>query len=367
MGGDDDAPAKAEGKSKGKKEKKALPPHLELLQKNIVCAADRVHHVSSLTPANVFRPLGIDNSWDLEEFKENFQIKVVRDEQHTMEFEMIGCDPSIANALRRILIAEIPTVAIEHVFMINNTSIIQDEVLAHRLGLVPILVDPALLEYKSREEAASEKNTLVFKLDVTCTRSGDKILNERVLSGDLHWLPSGSEIPDETGTRFAAGQAHLGGPTSAPRMVHDDILLAKLRPGQCIVLEGHCTKGVGKEHAKWSPVSTAWYRLYPEIRLLKEVGKDVAEELIAAAPGLFFIDPLTKKLAVADARNHDKYLEKVRTMLSREEISQCVQFLKRKHHFIFTIESTGILTPKQLFLQAIDVLRTKAQGLIEKL
>lgn len=51
-------------------------------------------------------------------------------------------------------------------------------------------------------------------------------------------------------------------------MVHDDILLAKLRPGQCIVLEGHCAKGVGKEHAKWSPVATAWYRLHPEVRLL---------------------------------------------------------------------------------------------------
>ena len=38
---------------------------------------------------------------------------------------MIGCDPAIANALRRILIAEVPTMAIEHVFFINNTSIIQ--------------------------------------------------------------------------------------------------------------------------------------------------------------------------------------------------------------------------------------------------
>lgn len=39
--------------------------------------------------------------------------------------------------------------AIENVFIANNTSVIQDEVLAHRLGLVPILVDPRLFEYKS--------------------------------------------------------------------------------------------------------------------------------------------------------------------------------------------------------------------------
>eukprot|EP00955_Chlamydomonas_euryale_P012362 132909-Chlamydomonas_euryale.AAC.1 len=61
-----------------------------------------------------------------------------------------GCDPAIANALRRILIAEIPTVAIEHVYVLNNTSIIQDEVLAHRLGLLPLRFDPALLEFKVR-------------------------------------------------------------------------------------------------------------------------------------------------------------------------------------------------------------------------
>ena len=48
----------------------------------------------------------------------------------TIEFDLVGCDASFANALRRILIAEVPTVAIEHVFVVNNTSIIADEVLA---------------------------------------------------------------------------------------------------------------------------------------------------------------------------------------------------------------------------------------------
>ena len=54
-------------------------------------------------------------------------------------------------------------------------------------------------------------------------------------------------------------------------------------------------------------------------------------------------------------------------MLDREEISACVQYLKRKDHFIFTIESTGILTPEQLLTQAIDILYGKAQRLADKL
>lgn len=95
-----------------------------------------------MTSANMFMALGVDNSWDFSEFADSFKIQINRLTADTMEFDMIGCDPSFANALRRILIAEVPTVAIEHVFVVNNTSIIPDEVLAHRLGLIPINVDP---------------------------------------------------------------------------------------------------------------------------------------------------------------------------------------------------------------------------------
>ena len=47
---------------------------------------------------------------------------------------------------------QVPTMAIEKVYMYNNTSIIQDEVLAHRLGLIPIKADPRLFEYKADGE-----------------------------------------------------------------------------------------------------------------------------------------------------------------------------------------------------------------------
>lgn len=61
-------------------------------------------------------------------------------------FDLIGAEPPLANALRRILIAEIPTIAIEKVNMWQNTSIIPDENLAHRIGLVPIKADPREFE-----------------------------------------------------------------------------------------------------------------------------------------------------------------------------------------------------------------------------
>jgi DNA-directed RNA polymerases I and III subunit RPAC1 len=65
-----------------------------------------------------------------------------------MEFDMVGIDASIANSFRRILLAEVPTMAIEKVHVFNNTSVIQDEVLAHRLGLIPLKANPNLFKFK---------------------------------------------------------------------------------------------------------------------------------------------------------------------------------------------------------------------------
>lgn len=56
---------------------------------------------------------------------------------------------------------------------------------------------------KSAEEAASEGNTLVLKLNATCRRERDRVVNDKVYSKDFVWLPGGSEMPDETSCRCA--------------------------------------------------------------------------------------------------------------------------------------------------------------------
>ena len=67
-------------------------------------------------------------AWDKEKFAAQFETVFHHNHPQDASFSLIGIDAAIANAFRRILIAEIPTLAIEYVFINNNTSIIQDEV-----------------------------------------------------------------------------------------------------------------------------------------------------------------------------------------------------------------------------------------------
>ncbi|XP_014667921.1 PREDICTED: DNA-directed RNA polymerases I and III subunit RPAC1-like [Priapulus caudatus] len=306
---------------------------------------------------------GYDDSWNQKKFEKNFKIDVKRLTDSEMEFDMIGIDTAIANAFRRILLSEVPTVAVEKVFIYNNTSIIQDEVLAHRLGLIPICADPRLFEYRTEDqEEPTEMDTIEFQLKVRCMKNThapkdatdpDELFKDhKVLTKHMKWIPIGN-------------QADLYG-KNAFRPVHDDILIAKLRPGQEIDCRVHCVKGIGKDHAKFSPVATASYRLLPEIKLVKTVEGDLAELLQTCfSSGVIEVEESNgvKRARVADAR---------RDMCSRnvfrhEELKDCITLTRVRDHFIFSVESTGVLPPDVLVTEAIKVLMSKCRAFVTEM
>jgi hypothetical protein len=184
--------------------------------------------------------------------------------------------------------------------------------------------------------------------------------------------------------------------------VQGDILVAKLAPGQTISLEAHAVKGTGKTHAKWSPVSTAWYRLAPRIALSAAepfVGAD-ADALVASCPAkVFDIEDAGARRRGVVARPRDCTLcrECIRDparapRISLEQVSNhfiCEGARKRgrlraprpcrvppaaprppchaaaasspraPRPCAVTVESTGALPARDLVVLALDILREK--------
>ncbi|XP_032504428.1 DNA-directed RNA polymerases I and III subunit RPAC1 isoform X3 [Phocoena sinus] len=258
---------------------------------------------------------------------------------------------------------KVPTMAVEKVLVYNNTSIVQDEILAHRLGLIPIHADPRLFEYRNQgDEEGTEIDTLQFRLQVRCTRNphaakdssdpNELYVNHKVYTRHMTWVPLGN-------------QADLF-PEGTIRPVHDDILIAQLRPGQEIDLLMHCVKGIGKDHAKFSPVATASYRLLPDITLLEPVEGDAAEELSRCfSPGVIEVQEIqgTKVARVASPRLDTSSREVFRN----ETLKKVVRLARVRNHYIFSVESTGVLPPDVLVSEAIKVLMGKCRRFLDEL
>ena len=147
-----------------------LPPSLEDQRTRMFVTSAAPQYTETVEAASAYLASGLDNSFSLERFKRDFRVEVQSLDEEQIVFDLIGIDAALANAFRRILLAEVPTMAIEKVFVLNNTSMIQDEVLAHRLGLIPIRADPRMFESKTSEDDANEKNVISFRLQVKCVK-----------------------------------------------------------------------------------------------------------------------------------------------------------------------------------------------------
>ncbi|KAF7851649.1 hypothetical protein BT93_L3306 [Corymbia citriodora subsp. variegata] len=353
-----------------------LPPHLELRRTRVLCKVDAPDNTDTIQYSGAYASLGHENSLRFADFCKDFRVDITRISDDDMELDMVGVDPSIANAFRRILLAELPTMAIEKVLIANNTSVVQDEVLAHRLGLIPIKVDPRLFDYLSENDTPNEKNTIVFKLHVRCEERGQRLT---VKSNELMWLPKGSEFlktsesltstsKPETYTSFTCSQDSMPEFAGNPIRVYPDIIISKLGFGQEIELEAHAVKGVGKTHAKWSPVATCWYRMLPEVELMEEIEGEKADVLKQKCPAkVFEIEDLAdgrKRATVARPRACTLCRECIR---DGEDWEKRISLRRVKNHFIFTIESTGALPPEVLFTEAVKILEDKCERVISDL
>ena len=172
----------------------------------------------------------------------------------------------------------------------------------------------------------------------------------RRYTSQLVWEPQGGQLE------------RLGARPAAP--VHGDIVLVKLAPNQVIEFEAHAIKGIGKVHAKWSPVATASYSLLPAVTLLDTFEGAEADALKAACPmGVFDVEDIgkgTRRAVVARPRDCTTCRECLRPAGWGDRVA----LSRVMGHYIFSVESTGGLDARVLVSEALKVLEKKARSLL---
>ena len=150
-------------------------------------------------------------------------------------FYLSNANPALANTIRRSIVEEVPVLAIEDIEFRNNSSVLYDEIIAHRLGLIPLTTDLGSYELPS-ECKCNGAGCAQCQLKLTLKEKGPCL----VLASDIK-----SKDPKV-------------------KPVYPDMPIVKLLKGQKLEFEATAVLGQGKDHAKWSP-GHVYYKHKPKV------------------------------------------------------------------------------------------------------
>lgn len=158
--------------------------------------------------------------------------KLIEESGNAVTIQLEGIDRAYANAVRRFCISEVPSMAIDDVVILENSSVLYDELLAHRLGMVPIKTDLERYILPEKCDCGSplgcNKCRVLFVLEATGREKVSTVLSGDLVSEDREVRPTSESIP-----------------------------IVKLAQGQTVKLEAYARLGRGKEHAKWQPCTVS--------------------------------------------------------------------------------------------------------------
>ena len=186
-------------------------------------------------------------------------IKVLKQVEGRIEVKLTGVSIEYANALRRFIISEVPTMAIDDVVIIENDSIVYDELVSHRLGLVPLKTD--LNRYVLPEKCDCDT-------DLGCSKCRVLLVLNAEAKKDILVVNSGDLVSED----------------DFVKPVSDSIPILKLAPGQKIKLEAYAKLGRGRDHSKWQPTSASVLKAVDKsdeqfILIIESVGSLSASEI----------------------------------------------------------------------------------------
>ncbi len=263
------------------------------------------------------------------------EIDILEEKGDTLKLILRDSTPAFANAIRRAMLSDVPVMAIEDVIFVENTSVMYDEILAHRLGLVPLKTD--LDAYVPREECDC-------KSDLGCPKCTASFILEAEASDQTVTVESGDLKP---ATEIA--------PAS------NRIPIVKLAPRQKVKLEAYARLGRGSEHAKWQAASVAAYKYLPKITLRPE-NLSNPEEVVKCCPTAVYASDANRRIFVKNLLDCTLCMACVeKAVPSDERKGSPIKIEGDDTTFVFQVESTGALPPKRILREAAVVLSKKAE------
>jgi len=267
------------------------------------------------------------------------EVKIVDKNEFSARLIVEGVDSAFMNSLRRIMVAEVPSMAIDEVVVIENSSMLHDEILAHRLGLTPLKTD--LDSYNLPEECSCKSELgcnlcrVSLTLDVEATDGARPVYSGDLIAENPNVSPVSQKIP-----------------------------IAKLAPNQRLKLEAYARLGKGEKHAKWQPVSVCAYKHFPKVKI-NDKECDSCGKCVDICP--------KRVLSVSEG---GKKLE-LRNIIDCTVCKDCVDVCPKnpsaievswdKDVFVLDIESSGALPVERLVYEAVKILDRKFESFLEQL
>lgn len=243
-------------------------------------------------------------------------------------FVLNEVEPAIANGLRRVILAEVPTMAVDYVNIYDNTSVLFDEQIALRIGLIPLITD--LESYVLPEDCdCNGEGCTRCQLSLNLSAEGPKM----IYSGDL--LSSDPKVT----------------------VADQKIAIIELKERQKLVLEAVAKLGIGRKHAKWQAGVGCGYKNMPIITIKEEC--DSCGRCVDECPRNILVI-INDKLEVTDP---------LKCNLCRLCTGVCdidgINVIEKSNSYVFNIESDGSYPVKELLIQGADTIIQKAGQLKE--
>ncbi|MHA1804165.1 MAG: DNA-directed RNA polymerase subunit D [Promethearchaeota archaeon] len=271
-------------------------------------------------------------------------IEILERDEHSLTFLVEGISIEMANAIRRIILSEIPVMAIDEVIILKNDSVLYDEILAHRLGLIPLTTD--LETYKLPQECeCGGYGCPLCQVSLTCeitntTNSPLMIYSRDLKSNDPKIVPVSPDIP-----------------------------IIKIDKNDSIIFEAYAVLGTAKEHVKWQAVSNIFYRYLPDVSIDSERCKDCSDKCEGGKMCPERLFRYSEKNAPSLIEDYWRYCTLCEAC-AKNCPNKAINVNWKENSYIFSIESDGVLPFNvlikktfEIFLEKLDEFENKLMNL----